>query len=148
MRKQSHFYLPWKFIERDTSPEDFLYSFTPENIIEHRTFVLCSQIFSPLYFSVNQAIWQLTRGNNCIFTNSLQPIVNLFNFFFFNRGYSNVSSGSWSRRGCKTENYTSRRTYCSCDHLTHFAVLMQLKDHEVNIFKRWAQWSVLIALSL
>ena len=63
-------------------PEDFFQSFTPENIIEHRTFVLCSQIFSPLYFSVNQAIWQLTRGNNCIFTNSLQPIVNLFNFFF------------------------------------------------------------------
>ena len=86
MRKQSHFYLPWKFIERDTSPEDFFYSFTPENIIEHRTFVLCSQIFSPLYFSVNQAIWQLTRGNNCIFTNSLQPIVNLFNFFFFQQG--------------------------------------------------------------
>ena len=28
------------------------------------------------------------------------------------------------------------RTYCSCDHLTHFAVLMQLKDHEVKIFKR------------
>ena len=39
------------------------------------------------------------------------------------------------REAAKPENYTSRRTYCSCDHLTHFAVLMQLKDHEVNIFK-------------
>ena len=84
-----------------------------------------------------QATWQLTRGKNCIFTNFLQPILNLFIvfFLFFNRGGFNGSSGSWSKRGCKTENYTSRRTYCSCDHLTHFAVLMQLKDHEVNIFK-------------
>ena len=68
-------------------PEDFFQSFTPENIIEHRTFVLCSQIFSPLYFSINQAIWQLTRGKNYIFTNSLQPIVNLlFVFFIFSTG--------------------------------------------------------------
>ena len=44
-------------------------------------------MFSPLYFSINQAIWQLTRGKNCIFTNSLQPIVNLlFVFLIFSTG--------------------------------------------------------------
>ena len=39
------------------------------------------------------------------------------------------------REAAKLRITPAERTYCSCDHLTHFAVLMQLKDHEVNIFK-------------
>ena len=48
-------------------------------------------MFSPLYFSINQAIWQLTRGKNCIFTNSLQPIVNLSILFLFSTGVASMA---------------------------------------------------------
>lgn len=32
--------------------------------------------------------------------------------------------GHWALHGCKTLHVTSNATSCSCDHLTHFAILM------------------------
>ncbi|XP_029286233.1 adhesion G protein-coupled receptor L4 [Cottoperca gobio] len=32
--------------------------------------------------------------------------------------------GHWATRGCKTVHFTSNATTCSCNHLTHFAILM------------------------
>ncbi|KAL9974052.1 hypothetical protein ACROYT_G011043 [Oculina patagonica] len=54
------------------------------------------------------------------------------NCVFWNFSMQSPHNGSWSNKGCRVVNYTSSRTHCSCDHLTHFAVLMQVKDQKVS----------------
>ena len=39
--------------------------------------------------------------------------------------YSSWSPVGWSRQGCHVKWLNDSRTECSCNHLTHFAVLMQ-----------------------
>ncbi|XP_041653807.1 adhesion G-protein coupled receptor G4 [Cheilinus undulatus] len=38
----------------------------------------------------------------------------------------NAGKGGWDKKGCTTENLSSNRTSCQCDHLTHFAVLLDI----------------------
>ncbi|XP_055368222.1 adhesion G-protein coupled receptor G4 [Betta splendens] len=38
----------------------------------------------------------------------------------------NGGRGGWNRRGCRTRGVSSDRTSCVCDHLTHFAVLLDV----------------------
>ncbi|XP_022808483.1 adhesion G protein-coupled receptor L4-like [Stylophora pistillata] len=43
--------------------------------------------------------------------------------------FSEDSSGSWSREGCQTNMISDHHTKCVCNHLTHFAVLMDFTDN-------------------
>uniref|UniRef100_F1KS60 Latrophilin-1 n=1 Tax=Ascaris suum TaxID=6253 RepID=F1KS60_ASCSU len=40
---------------------------------------------------------------------------------------------SWSSNGCSLELHNTTHTVCHCDHLTHFAVLMDVYDHELPV---------------
>lgn len=57
---------------------------------------------------------------------------------YFNNIFRGVNNtGLWSTKGCDVDTAASNETHsvCKCDHLTNFAVLMQIKsdsDLEVN----------------
>uniref|UniRef100_A0A914ZR53 Uncharacterized protein n=1 Tax=Parascaris univalens TaxID=6257 RepID=A0A914ZR53_PARUN len=40
---------------------------------------------------------------------------------------------SWSSNGCSLELHNTTHIVCHCDHLTHFAVLMDVYDHELPV---------------
>ncbi|KAM9356679.1 adhesion G-protein coupled receptor G6 [Symphorus nematophorus] len=40
--------------------------------------------------------------------------------------------GGWNSRGCETRSISSNRTSCLCDHLTHFAVLLDVSRGHVS----------------
>uniref|UniRef100_A0A3Q3NDQ4 Adhesion G protein-coupled receptor G4b n=1 Tax=Mastacembelus armatus TaxID=205130 RepID=A0A3Q3NDQ4_9TELE len=54
------------------------------------------------------------------------------------RNYSNAfwfiskKKGGWNSRGCETWSISSNQTSCLCDHLTHFAVLLDLSRTPVS----------------
>lgn len=43
--------------------------------------------------------------------------------------FSEENFGSWSSEGCQTEMISDHHTECVCNHLTHFAVLMEFTDN-------------------
>ena len=45
---------------------------------------------------------------------------------------SGETGGKWSQTGCSVSLWSSFQTECSCDHMTHFAVLIQVRDKEVR----------------
>ncbi|PFX13662.1 putative G-protein coupled receptor 133 [Stylophora pistillata] len=45
-------------------------------------------------------------------------------------GTNKKSNSSWSREGCQTRVTSHSRTECVCNHLTHFAVLMDFTDKD------------------
>ncbi|XP_071798425.1 uncharacterized protein [Asterias amurensis] len=46
--------------------------------------------------------------------------------------YTNDSTGgTWSTDGCRVHESSSGSTVCHCEHLTNFAVLLQLRDREI-----------------
>jgi hypothetical protein len=53
--------------------------------------------------------------------------------FLLYRHSSTSYNGSWSKRGCHVVSTTDTQTVCSCNHLTSFAVLMQLRPQKVTI---------------
>ena len=44
--------------------------------------------------------------------------------------FSIQNGGSWSSEGCWVVTSNATVTVCQCDHLTHFAVLMNLSDED------------------
>uniref|UniRef100_A0A665UXW1 Adhesion G protein-coupled receptor L4 n=1 Tax=Echeneis naucrates TaxID=173247 RepID=A0A665UXW1_ECHNA len=58
--------------------------------------------------------------------------------------------GHWATRGCKTVHVTSNTTTCSCNHLTHFAVLMSSGRANVvahnTVLTRITQLGMIISL--
>lgn len=42
-------------------------------------------------------------------------------------------SGGWSETGCRVQSHNDTQTVCSCDHLTNFAVLMDVRGLELDI---------------
>ncbi|KAJ7374621.1 hypothetical protein OS493_004960 [Desmophyllum pertusum] len=52
---------------------------------------------------------------------------------FWNFSMKSPHNGSWSKKGCRVINCTSTWTHCSCDHLTNFAVLMQVKEQKISV---------------
>ncbi|XP_030831830.1 uncharacterized protein LOC578898 [Strongylocentrotus purpuratus] len=51
-------------------------------------------------------------------------------FWDFNIRYT--KEGAWSMRGCTLEETNDTHTTCHCDHLTHFAILIQDRDQVVE----------------
>uniref|UniRef100_A0A3Q1IHQ9 Adhesion G-protein coupled receptor G6 n=1 Tax=Anabas testudineus TaxID=64144 RepID=A0A3Q1IHQ9_ANATE len=46
----------------------------------------------------------------------------------------NSGTGGWNREGCTvSKNFTNNRTVCLCDHLTHFAILMDISRTSSHI---------------
>lgn len=45
--------------------------------------------------------------------------------------FSTKFDGAWSQKGCKLVQETKERTTCSCNHLTNFAVLMEVGETKV-----------------
>uniref|UniRef100_A0A1A8JPP3 CD97 molecule n=1 Tax=Nothobranchius kuhntae TaxID=321403 RepID=A0A1A8JPP3_NOTKU len=60
---------------------------------------------------------------------------------------SSEDGGTWSSRGCSTEESNSEYTTCSCDHLSSFAVLMALYEIEAPFELQLVTW-VGLSLSL
>uniref|UniRef100_A0A8C6KIU3 Si:ch211-241f5.3 n=1 Tax=Nothobranchius furzeri TaxID=105023 RepID=A0A8C6KIU3_NOTFU len=60
---------------------------------------------------------------------------------------SSEDGGTWSSRGCSTEESNSEYTTCSCDHLSSFAVLMALYEIEAQFELQLVTW-VGLSLSL
>ena len=46
---------------------------------------------------------------------------------------NSLLSGRWSQDGCRLVYGNRSHTVCECDHLTNFAVLMDVRGVEVNI---------------
>lgn len=47
---------------------------------------------------------------------------------------SRVGGGDWSTLGCSLLSHDEKSTKCQCDHLTHFALLMDVADIELSPF--------------
>ncbi|XP_056006787.1 latrophilin Cirl-like [Ostrea edulis] len=47
-------------------------------------------------------------------------------------GYIDVHTGSWSYNGCSVLRTSVTNTSCYCNHTTNFAILMQVKDFEMD----------------
>ena len=41
--------------------------------------------------------------------------------------------GTWSDRGCRVVGEKKKTVECACNHLTNFAILMQVKTFEVSL---------------
>ncbi|XP_053395243.1 adhesion G protein-coupled receptor L4-like isoform X2 [Mercenaria mercenaria] len=52
----------------------------------------------------------------------------LCSFWNFSLGYT----GAWSRKGCSLKDYNDTHTTCQCDHLTNFAVLMDIHNTKLT----------------
>ena len=50
--------------------------------------------------------------------------------FYSLQTFSTQNGGSWSSEGCWVVTSNATVTVCQCDHLTHFAVLMNLSDED------------------
>ncbi|CAH3182932.1 unnamed protein product, partial [Porites lobata] len=50
------------------------------------------------------------------------------NCVFWDFDIKSKFNGSWSSRGCSLVNRSESQVICTCNHLTHFAVLMQIGD--------------------
>ncbi|XP_048210771.1 adhesion G-protein coupled receptor G5 isoform X2 [Perognathus longimembris pacificus] len=50
---------------------------------------------------------------------------------FWKEGDSQHSQGAWSPEGCRTEQPSPSQVLCHCNHLTYFAVLMQLSPAQL-----------------
>ncbi|XP_016072305.1 PREDICTED: adhesion G protein-coupled receptor L4 [Miniopterus natalensis] len=64
--------------------------------------------------------------------------------------FPDATNGSWSSEGCELTHSNETHTSCSCNHLTHFAILMSsgtsigIKDY--NILTRITQLGIIISL--
>ena len=58
-------------------------------------------------------------------------ILNSLSLFSLNNCRSDVN-GNWSKRGCSLVKKIDNEITCSCNHLTNFAVLMQIGSNEVR----------------
>ena len=47
--------------------------------------------------------------------------------------YYSMLGGEWSQEGCQVLYSDEERTICQCDHLTNFAVLMDVSGTKVNL---------------
>ena len=56
---------------------------------------------------------------------SFQPYSN------FTVCFRSAVNGNWSREGCSLEKSDDNKIICTCNHLTNFAVLMQVGENEV-----------------
>lgn len=58
--------------------------------------------------------------------------------------------GSWATEGCERTHFNSTHTSCTCNHLTHFAILMSSNNSEVDvkdyILTRITQLGIIISL--
>ncbi|XP_015773524.1 PREDICTED: adhesion G protein-coupled receptor L3-like isoform X2 [Acropora digitifera] len=52
---------------------------------------------------------------------------------FWNFTIKSAVNGSWSTKGCSLVKYNNNETICACNHLTNFAVLMQVGELENEI---------------
>ena len=59
-------------------------------------------------------------------TSSYNFLINIYVFV----NHRNV--GTWSDRGCHVVGEKKKTVECACDHLTNFAILMQVKTFEVS----------------
>ena len=59
-------------------------------------------------------------------TSSYHFLINIYVFV----NHRNV--GTWSDRGCHVVGEKKKTVECACDHLTNFAILMQVKTFEVS----------------
>nr|XP_058952786.1 adhesion G-protein coupled receptor D1-like [Pocillopora verrucosa] len=51
---------------------------------------------------------------------------------FWNFSIRTKFDGAWSQKGCKLVQETKERTTCSCNHLTNFAVLMEVGETKIS----------------
>ncbi|XP_053395247.1 adhesion G protein-coupled receptor L4-like isoform X2 [Mercenaria mercenaria] len=57
-----------------------------------------------------------------------QERVQLCSFWNFSLGYT----GAWSQKGCTLKEYNNTHTTCQCNHLTNFAILMDVHSTEIE----------------
>ena len=60
-------------------------------------------------------------------TSSYNFLINIYVFV----NHRNV--GTWSDRGCHVVEDKKKTVECACNHLTNFAILMQVKTFEVSL---------------
>ena len=58
--------------------------------------------------------------------------------------HRNQVNGSWSSKGCSLINRTDTKVVCSCNHLTNFAILMQLGEAKVSCKVKYSYPVVLL----
>ncbi|XP_076444113.1 adhesion G-protein coupled receptor G4-like [Babylonia areolata] len=71
-------------------------------------------VFRPLQTMAHKSSEELKAGSRCVFWD-----------FALRQG-----RGGWSEEGCHLDSIHSGRVVCRCDHLTHFAVLMDVHGQE------------------
>ncbi|KAE8285729.1 Adhesion G-protein coupled receptor G4 [Larimichthys crocea] len=103
----------------------------------------------PLITNTTQSSWKLNSFivsasiNNSNVSNLKDRVVVTLNHQTPKRPQDNVQCvfwdfqkngghGGWNSRGCETQNISSHRTSCLCDHLTHFALLLDISRDPIS----------------
>nr|XP_021336868.1 adhesion G-protein coupled receptor G4 isoform X1 [Danio rerio] len=117
-RVQFHFYGKEKLFE-DTSSNLTLNSYVVSASVTNAT---VSELEIPVMVTLrhlqNKEDWDIVK---CV-------------YWDFNK---NDKKGGWNDRGCEIVNSNATQTSCSCDHLTHFGVLLDISKTPINPKDEW-----------
>ncbi|XP_027056191.1 adhesion G protein-coupled receptor L4-like [Pocillopora damicornis] len=89
----------------------------------NKTWILDSKIISAV---VDPLLEVLTENVTLVFQNTKVNRKKRTCVFW---SFSEENFGSWSSEGCQTKMISDHHTECVCNHLTHFAVLMDFTDN-------------------
>ncbi|XP_071489807.1 adhesion G protein-coupled receptor L2-like [Diadema antillarum] len=79
---------------------------------------------TPLSKPVNLTFEHKVTGDNLT-----DPVCS---FWKFDNGTNEFRSGEWSGQGCRMVHNNATHTVCSCDHLTNFAIIMNVKGMPIE----------------
>lgn len=100
--------------------DDFLTSFTTVNRTLNSYIVSASLNNSNVYNLTNRVVVNLSHQK------ATQPDDNVHCVFW--DFHQNGGRGGWNGKGCETQKISQHQTKCLCDHLTHFAVLLDISN--------------------
>ncbi|XP_068737030.1 adhesion G protein-coupled receptor L3-like [Montipora capricornis] len=124
----------------------------PSHIFRNQDTVVFNALYPDLHKYVANSIARESRFDSIILGTSINPSQNAIfeenvtivlqtltknhekshkSCAFWMWNYSYKENGSWSSEGCWLVESRERNAVCKCNHLTNFAILMNIKEHEL-----------------